>query len=672
MNGPEKAIILLVDDRPDGILALQTVLNAPGYELVTASSGEEALRWLLGNGEEIAVILLDVQMPDMDGFETANLIRTHERYRHVPIIFVTGIHGDPRLMTQGYEVGAIDYVTKPYQPFILRSKVSVLVDLHRKNRLIARMREREHQRVLRETTKRLEEEFSVRERRLIALVEHTTDFVAIAEPNFRVTFVNRAGQSLVGLPSEDSVDCTIFDFIAEGEHEFVRSAILKQILEMGAWEGELHFRHFETGAVIPVWSRAFAIRDPKTGEMTSLATVSRDITAQKQAERSLRTSERRFRTLTRFAPVGLFFTDDDGRLNFGNRRWFELVEVTEGQEMRAEPMAWLQHFHPDDRERVRQAWLRLAGVDEESGLQCRLVSAAGAERWVQLGLTVLHDADGAITGYIGSCVDVTDHVRNEERLQAAADALTRSNSDLERFAWVASHDLKEPIRMVANYVTLLDRKYADVLDADARKYIKYAVEGTQRMWALIDGILAFSGVGQSVRPMREVDTNDVFDTVVDNLQLVIQESGAVVKREALPKVIGDPAQLGQLFQNLIANSIKFRGEAPPVVETGVERDAGLWRFYVRDNGIGIDVKFHQQVFEVFRRLHTKTKYPGSGVGLAICKKIVEKHGGTMSVESKPGRGTTFYFTLPAAEAAVRPVLYPAAPHVTNVAAFDRT
>ena len=259
---------------------------------------------------------------------------------------------------------------------------------------------------------------------------------------------------------------------------------------------------------------------------------------------------------------------------------------------------------------------------------------------MHLSLTILVDGESIVSGYIGSCLDVTEHVRNKERLKRAADALTRSNSDLERFAWVASHDLKEPLRVVANYVTLLERKYESQLDETGRRYIRFVAEGTKRMWALIDGILAFSGVDHGVRPAREVDTGDVFDTVVENLQMAIQESGATVHRTELPRVIGEPAQLGQIFQNLLANAMKFRGDAPLRIEAGAERRGGFWRFFVRDNGIGIEPRFHAQVFDAFRRLHPRSRYPGTGVGLAICKKIVEKHGGSMCIESTPGEGTT--------------------------------
>jgi PAS domain S-box-containing protein len=506
-----------------------------------------------------------------------------------------------------------------------------------------------------------------RARTLAAVIERTADLVAVARPDGELVYVNPAGRTFLGWSSEP-VDGTLTELFAQDEHEKLEKVVVEAVLSTGTWEGELCFRHRVSGEGIPMWSRLVTIPCERTGTVAGIATVSRDVTAQKVAERRLRASELRFRTLTRLAPVGLFFTDADGRLTFGNRRWAEMTECGEIGDTSRAPLEWLQSFHREDRDRVRAAWESLVREEDEIELQCRIVGPSGVERWVHLSLTILTDSEPAVSGgeqtvsgYIGSCLDVTDHVRNEERLQRAAEALTRSNSDLERFAWVASHDLKEPLRVVANYVTLLERKYADHFDENARRYIRYAVEGTQRMWSLIDGILAFSGVDHGARPVREVDTGDVFDTVVDNLQMVVQESGATIHRTDFPRVMGDPAQLGQLFQNLLANAIKFRGDSAPRIEAGVERQRGFWRFFVRDNGIGIDPRFHAQVFDVFRRLHTRSRYPGSGVGLAICKRIVEKHGGSMSVESRPGEGTTFYFTLPAVDAGVGAPAYEGLP-----------
>ena len=230
--------------------------------------------------------------------------------------------------------------------------------------------------------------------------------------------------------------------------------------------------------------------------------------------------------------------------------------------------------------------------------------------------------------------------------QQGQEELARSNRDLEQFAYVASHDLQEPLRMVATYTQLLAERYQGKLDADADKYIHYAVDGALRMQKLVQDLLAFSRVGrQGVAPCS-TDCNAVLQAALKNLEAAMQESGAVVQHAQLPVVVADGSQLVQVFQNLIGNAIKFRGSEPPAIRISAEEKGKEWVFSVADNGIGIAAEHRENVFIIFRRLHTRAEYPGNGIGLSICKKIIEQHGGRIWVESEPGHGCTFQFTLP--------------------------
>ena len=224
--------------------------------------------------------------------------------------------------------------------------------------------------------------------------------------------------------------------------------------------------------------------------------------------------------------------------------------------------------------------------------------------------------------------------------------LTRSNRDLEQFAYVASHDLQEPLRMVATYTQLLAERYRGKLDANADKYIHYAVDGALRMQVLIQDLLTFSRLGRSGTDFTAVEMNSVLQSALQNLQAAIQETSAQIEYCGLPAVFGDPTQLAQLFQNLIGNAIKFRGANRPVVRIAATKRAQDWIFSVGDNGIGIAPDHADLIFAIFKRLHTRSEYPGSGIGLAICKKVVEQHGGRIWVESGIGQGSTFKFTLP--------------------------
>jgi signal transduction histidine kinase len=233
----------------------------------------------------------------------------------------------------------------------------------------------------------------------------------------------------------------------------------------------------------------------------------------------------------------------------------------------------------------------------------------------------------------------------EKDLAGKVDELARSNADLEQFAYVASHDLQEPLRMVTAYTQLLAERYRGKLDENADKFIGYAIEGAQRMQVLIQDLLAFSRVGRK-EACESVECNAVMKEVLQTLAAAIQESGAVVTHGELPPVWADRTQVAQLFQNLIGNAIKFRGKEPPVVSVQAEKAGQHWQFSVSDNGIGIEPQYSENIFVVFQRLHARTEYPGNGIGLAICKKIVERDGGKIWVESGAGSGSTFKFTLP--------------------------
>lgn len=234
-----------------------------------------------------------------------------------------------------------------------------------------------------------------------------------------------------------------------------------------------------------------------------------------------------------------------------------------------------------------------------------------------------------------------------EQLKRTTADLERSNTELQQFASIASHDLTEPLRMVRSYLELLSGRAQSKLDAEEREFVGYAVDGARRMQTLIQDLLAYARVDTRARPLEPTDCERVLDTAMANLKLAITEGHAKIQHERLPTVMADPGQLTQVFQNLIGNGIKFHGSAPVKIDVGAERKNGEWIFHVKDNGIGIDPKNFSRIFVLFQRLHTRKEYPGTGMGLAICKKIVERHGGRIWAESKIGEGTTFFFTIPA-------------------------
>ncbi len=241
--------------------------------------------------------------------------------------------------------------------------------------------------------------------------------------------------------------------------------------------------------------------------------------------------------------------------------------------------------------------------------------------------------------------DVTSLKRDEARRKGALSRLKRSNEDLEQFAFVASHDLQEPLRMIASYVDLLAERYNDRFDDDGREFINFALEGAERMQALTDDLLRYSRLDGSGKGFQLVDAGQCLDAALDNLRLNIQETGAKVTRDKIPEIKADGSHLTQLFQNLIGNAIKFHGKEPPQIHVGVGETASEWEFSVADNGIGISPDQHERIFLIFQRLHARGKYPGTGIGLATSRRIAEQHGGRIWVESAPGKGSRFFFTI---------------------------
>ncbi len=307
----------------------------------------------------------------------------------------------------------------------------------------------------------------------------------------------------------------------------------------------------------------------------------------------------------------------------------------------------LHLVHPDDRDHMKVVVAETLEQDSPYDTEYQVLWPDGTVRVLAArGKVVFRDAAGKPVRMTGVCWDITDERRAEEQLRTLLAELERSNKELEQFAYVASHDLQEPLRMVSSYTQLLELEYRDKLGDEAREYIGYAVDGARRMQRLINDLLEFSRVGTRGTRLEPVDTNVVLGTVRANLSIAIEDASAMVTNEELPTVMADATQLGQLLQNLIANAIKFRGAQPPRVFVGACERGGEWVFTVRDNGIGIEPQYFDRIFAIFQRLHVAADYPGTGIGLAVCKRIAERHGGRIWVESDPGNGAAFSFSIP--------------------------
>ena len=372
--------------------------------------------------------------------------------------------------------------------------------------------------------------------------------------------------------------------------------------------------------------------------------VARDVTERKETERQLRERERALEQYREYTNDVLdaiddvfYVIDEDGTL----RRWNEsAVDVTGYDRGEIESMDVREFFEPADRDAISNAveeGLETGRTRVEAAIRTKSGERIPYE-FVAAGLET-PTGERVLAG-IGR--DITVRKEHERRLR-------ESNERLEQFAYAASHDLQEPLRMVSSYLQLIDRRYGDALDEDGAEFLEYAVDGAERMREMIDGLLEYSRIETQGDPFEPVDLDAVLEDVRDDLRLQIDETDAEISIEPLPTVEGDPSQLRQVFQNLLSNAIAYSGDARPRVRIDAERRGRMWSISVRDDGVGIDPGEQDRIFEVFQRLHGREEHDGTGIGLALCQRIVERHGGTIRVDSEPGEGSTFSVALPAAD-----------------------
>jgi PAS domain S-box-containing protein len=383
------------------------------------------------------------------------------------------------------------------------------------------------------------------------------------------------------------------------------------------------------------------------GEQAGLVFV-RDITERKRAEEALQAKEYLLSESQSIAHVGSWewTVQGDSSVMAWTPETYRLFGVSPDTFVLSTE-TFVNLIHPDDRVAM-QAWMSacLGGL-EPPDLEFRVCLPDGSVRHINgRGHLLQRDADNKPIRMVGVAQDITAFKQAEEALLHRTDELKRSNTELEQFAYMASHDLQEPLRMVSSYMQLLARRYQGKLDADADEFIGFAVDGAKRMQSLINDMLAFSRVTTKGREFKPVESGAALKVALANLKAAIEESQANVTSDPLPVVNADSGQLTQLFQNLIGNAIKFRGKEPPRVHVSAQRRAKEWEFSVQDNGIGIEPQHLDRIFVIFQRLHPASEYPGTGIGLAICKKIVERHGGRLWVTSEPGAGSAFHFTVP--------------------------
>ncbi|HEX4274676.1 MAG TPA: PAS domain S-box protein [Bryobacteraceae bacterium] len=394
------------------------------------------------------------------------------------------------------------------------------------------------------------------------------------------------------------------------------------------------------------------------GRAEFLAGYCSDITERKRFEDTIRESEERFRTLASALPQLVWSTDAEGNVEYVNQRWVAYGGWRSGDEARKylPDYPWQDLIHPEDRDEYVNRWRESLAANSTFEVQVRLRRASdGAYRWFLCRAVAVKDRASQVVRWLGGCTDIQEQMEGATQLKRANQALQQSNADLEQFAYAASHDLQEPLRMVSIYSQLLREEYAEALDGRALSYIDFAINGARRMSHLLTALLTYSRVANAARPASpKADAVAAVGSALLNLSTVIEDTHALIEFDTLPVVQVPEIHLVQLFQNLIGNALKYRkeeyppGERPVIKIEARQEAAGGWLFSVNDNGIGIEAEYLTQIFGIFKRLHGSA-FDGTGIGLALCQKIVERAGGRIWAESEPGKGTTFFFTLQGVE-----------------------
>jgi PAS domain S-box-containing protein len=495
MRAREKVNILMVDDQPAKLLSYESILDELGENLIKANSGREALELLLKN--DIAVVLMDVSMPELDGFELAEMIRQHPRFQKTAIIFISAVHLTDLDRLKGYERGAVDYISVPVIPELLRAKVSVFAERKRSEQTQAR---------------------------LVAILEAAPDFIGLADAKDRyILYVNRAGRKMTGLGEEEDVTkLKIADVHPEWTNQMLRDKILPAAIRDGFWAGECAFLHRD-GHEIPVLMALHAHKT-SSGEVEVFSTISRDITQRKQAEEAL------------------------------------------------------------ERQRMELA-------------------RSNAE-------------------------------------------LSTANKELEAFSYSVSHDLRAPLRQMVGFSKILLEESSSQLDSYAQRCLRRIQEAVQHMARLVDDLLNLGHVGRQALHLQPTALKSLVLEALGELKPETEGREMVWQIGDLPVVECDPSLMKLVFANLLSNAIKFtRAQKSAVIEVGQMTVEGQPVIFVRDNGVGFNMRYVEKLFGIFQRLHHRDDFEGTGVGLANVQRIVHKHGGRVWAEAEPYKGATFYFTL---------------------------
>ncbi|MGD0731588.1 MAG: PAS domain S-box protein [Terracidiphilus sp.] len=487
------------------------------------------------------------------------------------------------------------------------------------------------------------------EARYRGLLEAAPDAMVVVDQSGEIVLLNAQSEKQFGYSRDELLGRKVTSIIPEGFAERLiadgtRTAAEALAQQMGTGIELNGLR--KDGSEFPI---EIMLSPLESAEGILVTAAIRDITVRKDAEKHLAQMEGRYRGLLEAAPDAMVVVNQSGDIALVNAQaenqfGYHRDELLGQQVKNIIPEGFAERLIADALRSAEDA----LGQQIGAGIELSGRRKDGTEFPIEIMLSPLQSPEGTLV--TAAIRNITARKAAEKHLAKKLEELFQSNQDLEQFAAIASHDLQEPLRMVASYTQLIARRYKGKLDSDADEFIAFAVDGATRMQQLIQDLLAYSRVASRGAELLEVSSESALKQAIRNLGGAIKASGAVVSNDSLPRVLADESQLVQLFQNLVGNAIKYqKSEAPLVHVSAVRNGNQKWIFSVKDNGLGIEPQFFERIFGMFQRLHKREEFSGTGIGLAICKKIVERHGGTISVESQLGHGSTFHFALNATE-----------------------
>lgn len=617
--------IIMVEDSVDDAELIQYELKRCGFKFnaIVVTDSQHFLKGLVEFNPDI--ILSDFSMPTFDGLSALKL--ANEKAPYIPFLFVSGTIGEER---------AIDALKKGATDYILKDHLSSLGP-----KIKRALKETEERLEKLQAEKRLHKSENVRK----LIMNTAMDAIVCIDKNGNIILWNKQAEDIFGWKEE----------------EVLGKEMTKYFISESYWQKhEKAFRQYineaKTRALNKIIEVTAITRDQKEfpvelsiayineGDENFYCAFIRDITVKKETESALKRSEERYHKMVEeVKDYAIIFLDDAGNV----QNWNLGAEYIYGYIENEIVGKHFSIFSPeqDNEQRLAKKLLEKAASNGNVSVEGWRVKKDGTKFWAHVGITALHDEENRIIGFTRVTRDLTRRKEAEIKLIKYAKALEKSNEELEQFAYIASHDLQEPLRMVTSFLSQLENNYKNQLDERAGKYIFYAVDGATRMRKMILDLLEYSRVGRKEYQFEKIDMNDLVQDVLLLNKNNIEETNSQVDIAPLPTIVGAITLLQQVFHNLIGNSIKYRKpNQAPLIKISASETKDFWKFSVQDNGIGIEPQFSDKIFILFQRLHNKEEYSGSGIGLSICEKIIANHDGKIWIEPNEN-GTTFHFTI---------------------------